>query len=33
VWPGGVVHSGERLVDSIRVGENLTVAAGAVAEG
>jgi NDP-sugar pyrophosphorylase family protein len=26
VWPGGVVHRGERLVDSIRVGEDLTVA-------
>jgi MurNAc alpha-1-phosphate uridylyltransferase len=25
VWPGGVVHRGERLVDSIRVGEDLTV--------
>jgi len=28
VWPGGVVHRGERLVECIRVGENLTVAAG-----
>jgi NDP-sugar pyrophosphorylase family protein len=27
VWPGGVVHRGERLVDSIRVGEDLTVPA------
>jgi NDP-sugar pyrophosphorylase family protein len=27
VWPGGVVHRGERLVDSIRVGEDLTVRA------
>ena len=25
VWPDGVVHRGERLVDSIRVGETLTV--------
>jgi N-acetyl-alpha-D-muramate 1-phosphate uridylyltransferase len=25
VWPDGVVHRGERLVDSIRVGEDLTV--------
>ena len=29
VWPDGVVHRGERLVDSIRVGEHLTVYAGA----
>ena len=28
VWPGGVVHRGERLVDSIRVGDDLTVYAG-----
>lgn len=28
VWPGGVVHRGERLVECIRVGEDLTVAAG-----
>jgi hypothetical protein len=28
VWPGGVVHRGERLVESIRVGETLTVDAG-----
>ena len=28
VWPGGVVRRGERLVDSIRVGEDLTVTAG-----
>jgi NDP-sugar pyrophosphorylase family protein len=28
VWPGGVVHRGERLVDSIRAGEELTVYAG-----
>jgi MurNAc alpha-1-phosphate uridylyltransferase len=28
VWPGGVVQRGERLVDSIRAGEDLTVAAG-----
>ncbi|MGI8807169.1 MAG: hypothetical protein ACR2KK_04910 [Acidimicrobiales bacterium] len=28
VWPGGVVHRGERLVESIRVGEQLTVHAG-----
>ena len=27
VWPDGVVHRGERLVDSIRVGESLTVSA------
>jgi MurNAc alpha-1-phosphate uridylyltransferase len=27
VWPDGVVHRGERLVDSIRVGEALTVSA------
>jgi N-acetyl-alpha-D-muramate 1-phosphate uridylyltransferase len=33
VWPGGVVHRRERLVDSIRVGEDLTVAAGRVPEG
>ena len=26
VWPGGVVRSGEMLVDAIRVGERLTVA-------
>jgi hypothetical protein len=26
VWPGGVVHATERLVDSIRVGERVTVA-------
>jgi NDP-sugar pyrophosphorylase family protein len=25
VWPGGVVRAGERLVDSIRVGADLTV--------
>ena len=25
VWPGGIVHRGERLVDCIRVGEDLTV--------
>lgn len=25
VWPGGVVHSGERLVDAIRTGDGLTV--------
>ena len=25
VWPGGVVRAGERLVESIRVGEDLTV--------
>lgn len=28
VWPGGVVHRGERLVECIRAGEDLTVAAG-----
>lgn len=28
VWPGGVVRRGERLVECIRVGEDLTVAAG-----
>ena len=28
VWPGGVVRPGERLVDCIRVGEDLTVPAG-----
>lgn len=28
VWAGGVVRRGERLVESIRVGETLTVAAG-----
>ncbi|HEX2047632.1 MAG TPA: NTP transferase domain-containing protein [Acidimicrobiales bacterium] len=28
VWPDGVVHRGERLVECIRVGESLTVAAG-----
>jgi NDP-sugar pyrophosphorylase family protein len=27
VWPGGVVRAGERLVESIRVGSDLTVAA------
>jgi MurNAc alpha-1-phosphate uridylyltransferase len=27
VWPGGVVAAGERLVESIRVGRHLTVAA------
>ncbi|MDQ4071008.1 MAG: sugar phosphate nucleotidyltransferase [Actinomycetota bacterium] len=31
VWPGGVVHRGERLVECIRVGEELTVRAGPVA--
>jgi N-acetyl-alpha-D-muramate 1-phosphate uridylyltransferase len=31
VWPGGVVRHGERLVDSIRVGEDLTVSAGGTA--
>src|SRR5690606_28917010 len=25
VWPGGVVHPGERLVDAIRVGAHMTV--------
>jgi hypothetical protein len=25
VWPGGMVRAGERLVDSIRVGADLTV--------
>jgi N-acetyl-alpha-D-muramate 1-phosphate uridylyltransferase len=29
VWPGGVVRRDERLVDSIRVGDDLTVYAGA----
>jgi NDP-sugar pyrophosphorylase family protein len=28
VWPGGLVRRGERLVDCIRVGEDLTVPAG-----
>lgn len=28
VWPGGVVHAGERLVECIRVGADLTVQAG-----
>jgi NDP-sugar pyrophosphorylase family protein len=28
VWPGGVVHRGERLVECIRAGEDLTVPAG-----
>jgi MurNAc alpha-1-phosphate uridylyltransferase len=28
VWPGGVVRRGERLVDSVRVGETMTVYAG-----
>ena len=27
VWPDGVVHRGERLVDAVRVGEDLTVSA------
>lgn len=27
VWPDGVVHRGERLVECIRAGENITVAA------
>ncbi|HWC38708.1 MAG TPA: sugar phosphate nucleotidyltransferase, partial [Acidimicrobiales bacterium] len=30
VWPGGTVRKGERLVDSIRVGADLTVTPGAV---
>jgi hypothetical protein len=25
VWPGGVVHRGERLVDAIRAGDRTTV--------
>jgi NDP-sugar pyrophosphorylase family protein len=29
VWPGGTVHPGERLVESIRVGADLTVTPGA----
>jgi NDP-sugar pyrophosphorylase family protein len=29
VWPGGVVGAGERLVDAIRVGRDLTVSVGA----
>ena len=29
VWPGGVVAASERLVESIRVGRHVTVAAGA----
>ena len=33
VWPGGVVRAGERLVESIRVGETLTVDARAAAAG
>ena len=28
VWPGGTVAAGERLVDSIRVGADLTVTPG-----
>ena len=28
VWPGGVVRAGERLVDAVRVGADLTVTAG-----
>ena len=28
VWPGGVVHRGERLIDCIRAGEDVTVPAG-----
>ena len=32
VWPGGVVHRDERLVECIRVGADLTVAAGPGAE-
>lgn len=32
VWPGGVVRRGERLVDSIRVGEQLTVYGGNVSD-
>ena len=28
VWPGGVVHGGERLVECVRVGGTLTVPAG-----
>lgn len=28
VWPGAVVHPGERLVECVRVGGNLTVRAG-----
>ena len=31
VWPGGVVRRGERLVDSIRVGDSLTVSAAVAA--
>lgn len=33
VWPGGVVHRGERLVDSIRAGDDLTVYAGPLSAG
>jgi hypothetical protein len=28
VWPGGYVGPGERLVDAVRVGRDLTVPAG-----
>ena len=31
VWPGGVVHPGERLIECVRVGESLTVLAGPAA--
>jgi 2-keto-3-deoxy-6-phosphogluconate aldolase len=30
VWPGGTVRAGERLVDSIRAGADLTVTPSAV---
>lgn len=33
VWPGGVVRSGEVLVDAIRVGEGLTVRTASVTGG
>lgn len=32
VWPGGVVHRGERLVECIRVGDDVTVPAAQAAE-
>jgi N-acetyl-alpha-D-muramate 1-phosphate uridylyltransferase len=28
VWPGGIVHTGERLVDAIRIGADVTVQTG-----
>lgn len=32
VWPGGIVRAGERLVEAIRVGADLTVHTGAAAQ-